>query len=150
MGLPRKKLSLVHVAKSRLGLSEEDYRHILLCRGGVTSSRDLDDYGFAAVMREFGRLGFHSDFSRANLGDGAAVRIDPGNVVRVHGRRGHGREPRQVAGKDLQGQLHPLRDNGDRAQNHHRARGHEEEEGNESWWRCLRVRPESLCLIALA
>ena len=64
----RKQLALIHVAKARLKLTEENYRDILLYVGGVASSRDLDSHGFAAVMEFFGRLGFVSDFARANMG----------------------------------------------------------------------------------
>ena len=67
MGLVRKKISLVHVAKKKLGLSDDDYRAVLLRAAGVSSSRDLDDWGFNQVMQEFARLGFQSDFGRRNL-----------------------------------------------------------------------------------
>ena len=68
MTLARKRLSVIHVAKARLGLDDEAYRAILMRCGGVTSSRDLDPAGFDFVMEAFHRLGFESDFSRRNFG----------------------------------------------------------------------------------
>ena len=58
--LARKKISLIHVAKSRLGMADDDYRTLLRREAGVSSSRDLDQAGFAAVMDAFKRLGFES------------------------------------------------------------------------------------------
>ena len=69
MTLARKKISVIHVAKAKLSLSDEDYRAILWRAGGVESSRDLDQLGFEAVMATFARLGFESDFQRSNFGD---------------------------------------------------------------------------------
>ena len=68
MTLARKRLSLIHLAKARLGLDDEAYRAILMRCGGVASSRDLDPAGFDFVMEAFHRLGFESDFSRRNFG----------------------------------------------------------------------------------
>lgn len=61
-------IKVIHVAKRKLGLSEERYRQILRRVGNVESSRDLDRYGFSAVMYVFHELGFKSDFSQRNLG----------------------------------------------------------------------------------
>jgi phage gp16-like protein len=50
---------LIHLARRRLELTEEDYRALLQRVAGVASSNDLDgDAGVNAVMQEFGRLGF--------------------------------------------------------------------------------------------
>lgn len=68
MAIARKCISLIHVAKARLGLTDDLYRKILLHYGGVASSRDLDHDGFALVMEAFDLLGFKSDFKRANFG----------------------------------------------------------------------------------
>lgn len=68
MPLDRKKLSLLHVAKSRLGLSDEDYRAILRRVAGVESSTELDEVSFDLVMQYFERLGFKSDWSERNFG----------------------------------------------------------------------------------
>ncbi|MEQ8195017.1 MAG: DUF1018 domain-containing protein, partial [Rhodospirillales bacterium] len=69
MPLPRNKISLIHVAKSRLGLGDEDYRALLMRVAGVESSRDLDNFDFNQVMAEFQRLGFKSDFNKNNFGE---------------------------------------------------------------------------------
>lgn len=54
------KLKLIQVAKRALGMSEEDYRALLLRVGSVKSSSELTLEGFNAVMVEFSRLGFTS------------------------------------------------------------------------------------------
>lgn len=69
MAAPDKKVMLIQVAKRRLGLTDEDYRAILGRIAGVTSSRDLDDIGFAAVMHHFNALGFQSTSKKRNFGD---------------------------------------------------------------------------------
>ena len=68
MALSRKQISLVHVAKNRLGLEDEDYRAILWHIGGVASSKDLDARGFKMVMRYMDHLGFRSVAAQANFG----------------------------------------------------------------------------------
>ena len=50
--------SLLHVAKAKLGLSDEDYRAILFSAAGVESSKDLDTAGFERVLERFVQLGF--------------------------------------------------------------------------------------------
>ncbi|HCZ16918.1 MAG TPA: hypothetical protein DHV85_20580 [Candidatus Accumulibacter sp.] len=55
-----KKISLIHLAKKNLAMTDDDYRALLLRAAGVESSTCLDAVGFAAVMVEFGRLGFES------------------------------------------------------------------------------------------
>lgn len=62
--LDNKKLGLIHLAKKRLAMAEDDYRTLMKRAAGVTSSRDLDANGFAAVMLEFERLGFVSTAAR--------------------------------------------------------------------------------------
>ncbi|RQW45316.1 regulatory protein GemA [Novosphingobium sp. LASN5T] len=56
-----KRLKLVQIARKALGLDDEAYRAILRNYGGVESSADLDDRGFARVMDRFRYLGFVSD-----------------------------------------------------------------------------------------
>ena len=48
--------SLLHVAKAKLGLSDEDYRAILFSAAGVESSKDLDTAGFERVLERFVQL----------------------------------------------------------------------------------------------
>lgn len=62
------KLRLVQVARSRLGLADDDYRSLLARAAGVSSSRDLTENGFHQVMEIFGMLGFQSDSNKRNLG----------------------------------------------------------------------------------
>lgn len=58
------KLKLIHIAKRALGMTDEDYRALLLRVGGVKSSSELTLEGFDAVMAEFNRLGFTSTKSK--------------------------------------------------------------------------------------
>jgi len=58
--LGRSQKALVHVAKKRLGMSEEAYRD-MLASFGVESSKDLLQSQFQAVMDRFEAGGFVSD-----------------------------------------------------------------------------------------
>jgi hypothetical protein len=71
--LAARRVALIHVAKSRIGLDDESYRDLLWRVARVRSSTALDDCAFQAVMREFERLGFRSDFAAANLGNRRAA-----------------------------------------------------------------------------
>lgn len=68
MALAAKKIALVHVAKSRLGLSEDVYRDTLRNVAGVESSTKLNDLGFELLMDYFAGLGFVSDARANDLG----------------------------------------------------------------------------------
>ena len=68
MALERKKIALVHVAKARLGLAEDDYRDILRHVAGVGSSTELDELGFDLLLEHFAQLGFVSDARARDLG----------------------------------------------------------------------------------
>jgi len=59
----RGQIKLIHLAKGRLGLSQEEYVEILLLFGGVRSSKELDPEGFFRVMEHFRELGFEAHFS---------------------------------------------------------------------------------------
>lgn len=87
MGLPQNKISLIHLAKSRLGITDDDYRAILSRCAGVTSSTELDQDGFAAVMDEFHRIGFQSEKRRkASFGAaplGRAGMASPEQVIKI-------------------------------------------------------------------
>lgn len=65
---PRKRLALIHIAKSQLALAEDDYRDILRHVAGVASSKELDDIGFDLVMAHFARLGFVSEHRERSFG----------------------------------------------------------------------------------
>lgn len=58
--IDQKKIGLIHLAKKKLLMADEDYRALLLRAAGVESSKSLDAAGFAAVMVELGKLGFES------------------------------------------------------------------------------------------
>jgi hypothetical protein len=57
--LSKDKLALIHVAKNKLNLSDEDYRSIL-AGFGVESSKDLTANQFKAFMESMKKLGFQS------------------------------------------------------------------------------------------
>lgn len=57
MALTQKQTALIHVAKTQLGISDDDYRAVLLREACVQSSRDLDNDGFDAVMQRLRALG---------------------------------------------------------------------------------------------
>jgi phage gp16-like protein len=48
----------IHIAKKQLNLTDEDYRAILISKGGVSSSKDLDHPGRERVLAYFLTLGF--------------------------------------------------------------------------------------------
>lgn len=72
MGLTKKQKTILHVAKSKLGLDEETYRDALQAYGGVRSSIDLDYEGFLQVMGHFERSGFKD--RRQTTDDGRRTR----------------------------------------------------------------------------
>lgn len=63
-----KQLALIHVAKTQLGLADDDYRALLIRVAGVSSSRDLTHVAVDAVMTEFRRLGFTAGPQRQTFG----------------------------------------------------------------------------------
>ncbi len=58
MALTRPQTTILHVAKGKLGLDDETYRQVLVRVAGVTSSKDMDNAGFLAVMGFFEYAGF--------------------------------------------------------------------------------------------
>ena len=60
MTLSTSKLSIIHVAKSQLGLDDAAYRDLLWNLTGVRSSRELTQGGFELLMQRFAELGFKS------------------------------------------------------------------------------------------
>jgi hypothetical protein len=60
------KLSLIHIAKDAVGLTDEAYRALLSGAAGVNSAAKLDyENQFNAVMRAFEKLGFKSTLRSA-------------------------------------------------------------------------------------
>lgn len=67
-GITPKQISLIHVAKKQLALSEEMYRAILVNKGGVDSAAALDRAGFEAVMAYLTACGFRSTWTQRTFG----------------------------------------------------------------------------------
>ena len=59
MTLSNRQKALLHVAKTKLGLDDDLYRLALVRLAGVTSSTELDQDGFDAVMGFFEQCGFN-------------------------------------------------------------------------------------------
>ena len=57
--LDRKKIALVHIAKAKTGMTEEEYRD-LLGSLNAASSKDLTPKTFKQIMKRFKALGFVS------------------------------------------------------------------------------------------
>ena len=53
-----RQLALIHVAKARLGLEEEEYRDLLESVTGRRSAADLEPGAAAALLHRFAELGF--------------------------------------------------------------------------------------------
>ncbi|MCA3456819.1 MAG: regulatory protein GemA [Rhodobacter sp.] len=64
MPLNRNQTSLFHVVKAKLGWSDEIYREVLARIGGVTSSTELDQDGFNAIMAFAEYSGFRPTVSK--------------------------------------------------------------------------------------
>ena len=56
----RKKIALVHVAKAKLGLDDEEYRDMLINVCNVHSAKDLTETSFNRLMRYLEAVGFKS------------------------------------------------------------------------------------------
>jgi hypothetical protein len=54
----KRQLALLHVAKQKLGLTNDDWRALLLRLGGTASARELDAKGYETVLASLERLGF--------------------------------------------------------------------------------------------
>ena len=81
MALTRKQSAAVHVGKKELGLTDDEYRAILCQVAGVTSSRELDSFGFeSSVIERFASLGWRSDVARPYLGRRPGM-VTPGQVT---------------------------------------------------------------------
>lgn len=60
--------SILRVAKTQLGLSDEDYRAILVRFSGQDSAKGLDRKTFGKVMAHFELLGFKSTAAKKDAG----------------------------------------------------------------------------------
>jgi hypothetical protein len=75
--ISKSQLSVIHLAKRRLGLDDDTYRDVLKLHGGVESAEDLDDAGFDRVMDYFARLGFKSSWRERTFGNRAGMATPP-------------------------------------------------------------------------
>nr|DAW68943.1 MAG TPA: Protein of unknown function (DUF1018) [Caudoviricetes sp.] len=57
--ITKKQVTLLQTAKTKLGLSEEDYRS-LLYKYGVDSTKELKQPAFKHLLKTFQRLGFET------------------------------------------------------------------------------------------
>lgn len=81
--MTKRHFGLLHVARQRLGLADDDWRALLGRVAGVASSRDLTPYTFQLVMEELGRLGFKSDWSKATFGGVRYGMASPGQLALI-------------------------------------------------------------------
>jgi hypothetical protein len=64
------KLSLIHLAKKAVGITEEGYRILLLDMAGVDSAAELEyEYQFSAIMQAFKNLGFKNTVRKPGEGN---------------------------------------------------------------------------------
>jgi phage gp16-like protein len=63
--LRRKELAMIHVAKKKLALADDEYRALLLQVTGKTSSADLDWRGREALLAHFKKIGFKVESKKA-------------------------------------------------------------------------------------
>jgi phage gp16-like protein len=54
----KRELALIHMAKAQLGLTREDYEHVLRAVTGKTSAADLDAAGREKLLKRFKERGF--------------------------------------------------------------------------------------------
>ena len=64
--MDKKKLAVIHIVKKELGLSDEEYRHILNEAAGANSAKDLDEAKFRRLMNYFVRSR-HYQLNRSGL-----------------------------------------------------------------------------------
>lgn len=92
MTISKNQKTLLHVAKTKLGLSDDTYRLALAKIAGVTTSNDLTAEGFAAVMGFFEHCGFRplvadgpSYGKRAGFASPAQVELIRSLWMELHG-----------------------------------------------------------------
>jgi len=74
--ISKEQIKLIHVAKSKIGLSEDSYRAILNSFG-VQSSKELDEARYKELMKTFKGLGFGATMTPGNTG--SEYRVDKFN-----------------------------------------------------------------------
>ncbi len=84
MGLSRKQLALIHIAKKELNLTDDYYRMMLQRVGGVDSSKDLNYPGFRKLMRLFRDLGWKGTGQRDEYRSVKGERmVSPGQIKKI-------------------------------------------------------------------
>ena len=90
-----KQRALVHVARRELGLSDAEYRQLLMDNASVESSRDLDAASFESVLWALKGLGFAVrrknpdglNDGRPGMATGPQLALIRNLWMRYHGRR---------------------------------------------------------------
>lgn len=93
--LSKKQITILHVAKSKLGWDDDTYRDVLFANAGVRSAKSLDYKGFLAVMEHFKVCGFTVNGRRRKTDDGKNTNGGPRSSV-------GGRSPRPGMATDAQ------------------------------------------------
>jgi phage gp16-like protein len=76
MPIDNKKKALIHVAKSKVGMSETEYRD-MLAGVGVESSKNLNQAKFDKVMAHFKKLGFKKRKAQRQKAEGRRGKAGP-------------------------------------------------------------------------
>ena len=77
----KRELALIHLAKATLGLTRDDYEHVLLTVTGKTSAADLDAAGRDKLLRHFKAKGF---VVKAKAGAARAKSIRAPQIGKLH------------------------------------------------------------------
>jgi hypothetical protein len=81
--MTKRHFGLLHVARQRLGIAEDDWRALLRRAASVERARALDEHGFARVVAELERLGFRSSWSRITFGGTRPGMATPGQLALI-------------------------------------------------------------------
>lgn len=129
MTISKPQKTLLHVVKAKLGWDDDLYRQILVRISGATSSTELDQDGFAAVMGQIlwlppARKGRTALRQPAGHGDLRADRVDPRAVARAARRSGvQRRDVGWLAAQIPEGGQPAVPDAGRGTQDDHRIQG---------------------------
>ncbi len=66
--LTRAEITLIHLAKTQINISDIEYRYILKNTFNVSSSKELNKYQFKELIRIFKKLGFKNITGTITLG----------------------------------------------------------------------------------
>jgi phage gp16-like protein len=58
MKITKREIALIHVAKAKIGLTDDEYRDLLQSTCGVESSKELTSSQFDDLMKRFRQMGF--------------------------------------------------------------------------------------------